>query len=122
MAVKAGSSYPLNVHDILKINSPTKHVDGPYVVVYIDTAERWAIVALSYGGNPRLGIRWFSSTCGVPQSSAISTWFIIPPVLNIAILNSLGLSPNDNATLNNFLNGNINGDVLKQTGVKSIIK
>ncbi len=122
MAIKAGITYPLNVRDILKIKSPTKDVDGPYVVVYIDTVERWAIVALDYAGHPRLGIRWFRSTCGVPQSRATSTWFIIPPVLNAAVLNSLGLTSKDNAILDDYLRGAINGDVLKQTGVTLVTK
>ncbi len=46
-----------NDSEILKVNSPQDSVGGPYVVVYKDTDERWAIVAMKWDGMRRLGIR-----------------------------------------------------------------
>ena len=113
MKTHAGDTYPLTKTSILRINSPEKEVDGPYAVIYIDTVDRWAIVALDYSHNPRLGIRWFHSSMGIPQSSATSTWFIIPTLLNNAVLRDLGLSKTTFDMIDNFLNGHINGEALK---------
>ncbi|GAB6392219.1 MAG: hypothetical protein MdMp014T_1592 [Treponematales bacterium] len=54
---------------ILGIKSPRSRIGGPYCVVYKDVEERFAIVALDWDGKPRLGIRWFWGSLGVPASS-----------------------------------------------------
>ena len=102
-----------NLHDdneILTINSPRASVGGPYVVVYKDLIERWAIVALDWEENPRLGIRWFWGGSGNPFSSANPTWMIIPPTLIISILNGLPLNYQFRIRLEEYLAGNINGN------------
>ena len=75
---------------ILKINSPRNSVNT-HKVVYKNIEERWVIVALRWDGLPRLGIRWFWDTNGMPNSHGYSTWFLIPPSLNENILNALPL-------------------------------
>lgn len=113
MRTHAGNSYNLTVSKILEINSPEKEVGGPYAVLYIDTKDRWSVVVLDYAGNPRLGIRWFHGTMGIPQSSATSTWFIIPTLLNNAILTALSLSQKTFKMVGEFLTGRIKGEDLK---------
>ena len=75
---------------ILKINSP-RDIVNTYKVVYKNIEERWVIVALRWDDKPRLGIRWFWDTNGMPNSHGYSTWFLIPPGLNENILNALPL-------------------------------
>ncbi len=75
---------------ILQINSPQNSVNT-HKVVYKNIEERWVIVALRWDGLPRLGIRWFWGTNGMPNSRSYPTWFLIPPGLNESILNALPL-------------------------------
>lgn len=52
----------LEDRDILAVNSPREHVEGPYTVVY--KTNEWAIVTLCYDKRPCLGIRWFDAYGG----------------------------------------------------------
>jgi hypothetical protein len=99
--------------EILKINSPKDHCDGPHVVVYKSVEERWAIVALTWDESPTLAIRWFWGKSGNPISTGYPTWFVIPSMLHNAILNGLSLNFLFRDKINRFLTGEINGDQLK---------
>ena len=108
-----GVHFPLNNKDILQINSPQSSLSGPYVVVYKNLEERWAIVAFDWGGKPHLGIRWFWGNGGNPLSSGHGTWFVIPQSLSKNILLGLPLSHSFYCKLNEFLCGKISGKELK---------
>jgi len=95
---------------ILGINSPKTSVGGPYIVVYKDIVERWAIVALDWDKNPRLGIRWFWGGGGNPFSSAKPIWLIVPSALTNSILNGLPLEFDLRKKLDKYLSGEISGD------------
>ena len=98
---------------ILSINSPKGEVKGPYVVVYRNIETRWVIVALKWGGDPSLGIRWFWDPNGHPTSRNYPTWFIIPSELRTALLNGLPLEYNFKRSIERFLSGEIEGENLK---------
>ncbi len=98
--------------EILKINSPRVSVGGPYVVVYKDIIERWAIVALDWEKEPRLGIRWFWGNAGNPFSTGHPTWLIIPPKLVISILNGLPIEFQFRKRLEDYLCGKVDGKEL----------
>lgn len=99
----SGENFNLEVdEEILKINSPKTSVGGPYVVVYKNGEEKWAIVALDWNKEPRLGIRWFWGG-GTPFSSAHPIWLIIPPSLSNSILNGLPLDFDFRKTLEKYL-------------------
>ena len=89
MQKHAGITFSMSNLDILTIDSPSTKVDGPWIVVYKDTANRWAIVALDWEGKPRLGIRWFYGNSGTPISSSYATWFILPDDLIPSIISGL---------------------------------
>jgi len=108
-----GNACSLKDVDILKIQSPRHSVGGPYVVVYKDVDQRWAIVALDWDGRPRLGIRWFWGNSGNPLSSGYPTWFVIPKPLTRNMLNGLAINHNIACKVNNYLCGKISGDELK---------
>ena len=111
----SGEKFELNKDEgILKINSPKESVGGPYVVVYKNLEDRWAIVALDWDGKPRLGIRWFWGGGGNPFSSAHPTWLIIPSSLSNSILNGLPLDFGFRKKIEDFLSGDINGEVIRQ--------
>ncbi len=74
----AGEDYPLDDDSILKINSPQKHVGGPYAVVTKSVESRFAIVAMDWYKKPTLGIRWFYGNCGYPNTRGYSTWLMAP--------------------------------------------
>ncbi|MEX1366416.1 MAG: hypothetical protein AB1Z98_25045 [Nannocystaceae bacterium] len=99
--------YPLNDEAseqfILSIQSPKSKVRGPHAVVFTDAREGWAIVALHWANEPRLGIRWFWGTMGNPISTGHRTWFIIPSGLSDAILSGLPLSVRLRRLLDEFL-------------------
>jgi hypothetical protein len=97
-------------NEILKINSPKNSVNGPYVVVYKDIVDRWAIVALDWDKEPRLWIRWFWGGGGTPFSSANPIWLIIPPLLSNSILNGLLLDIDFKNEIEKFLAGEIQGE------------
>lgn len=105
----AGKHFDLSKkEEILRINSPKAHLGGPYVVVHVDEKDRWAVVALKWNNKPRLAIRWFYDTAGQPFSRQ-STWFVIPPQLNTAIINTLPILSHNRKVLNDFL-GSEQGD------------
>lgn len=109
----AGEKCDLSNDDlILNINSPKKSVGGPYKVIHKDQIERWAIVALDWGGDPRLGIRWFVDTKGNPTIEGQPTWFVLPPNLYISTLNGLPLTYQDRKEVERFLMGEITGEEL----------
>ncbi len=82
-----GENFPLEDDSkILEINSPRRNVGGPYIVVFKSLEERWAIVAMDWDGEPRLGIRWFWGNGGNPFSSANPIWLVIPPSLSKSVL------------------------------------
>jgi hypothetical protein len=69
-----GETFPLDDDSkILELNSPQSRVRGPYVVVFKELEERWAIVAMDWEGKPRLGIRWFWGNNGNPQGNRIKS-------------------------------------------------
>jgi hypothetical protein len=100
---------------ILKIDSPRSRVSGPYVVVFKNLDERWAIVALEWDEDPRLGIRWFWGNGGNPFSSGNGTWLVIPPSLSKNILSGLPIDHATSGRLDDFLCGNITGEQLRQS-------
>lgn len=72
---------------ISQINSPKRHIEGQPLVLYRDYINRFAIVALNYDGNPRLGIRHFWESSGYPCRGRTATWLLIPPEMNSFIVN-----------------------------------
>jgi len=108
-----GLGFPIEKdEELLKINSPQASLGGPYVVVFKNIEERWAIVALTWDGAPRLGIRWFWGTNGQPGSMTHGTWLLIPPSLSKGILASLPLDHAFSGKLDDFLRGKLKGTEL----------
>lgn len=107
---------------ILGINSPKANVSGPYAVVFKDDAERYAIVALDWNSEPRLGMRWFYGNGGNPFSSVHPTWFIIPPFMTKSILSGLPILHIFSTKIDDYLSGNISGKDLKDYKSKVRIK
>ena len=103
-----------NDSEILKICSPKASVGGPYVVVFKNITERWAIVALDWDKQPRLGIRWFWGNGGNPFSSANPTWLVIPSDLTNSILNGLPLDYEFRKKLDRFLSKEIDGEMITE--------
>ena len=109
-----GEDFPLvNDSKILEIKAPQASVGGPYVVVYKDVVERWAIVAMDWDEEPRLGIRWFWSTGGCPLSNLKPIWLVVPPSLSRNMLSGLPLDHIFSGKLDEFLTGKITGVQLK---------
>ena len=103
-----------NDEEILKIDSPKEHCEGPYIVVYKNIKQRWVIVALDWNKEPNLAIRWFWDSNGNPVSRGYATWFVIPSMLQNAILNGLPLEFQFRDEINRFLSGDISGNQLKE--------
>ena len=101
--------------DILSINAPMDRTDGPYVVVFKDEVNRWAIVALHWEEEPRLGIRWFWGNYGYPNRGAIRTWFHIPCELTNAVLNGLPIRHDRLALVQKFLTGEMDASTLQES-------
>ena len=110
----AGNNFLLSNSNILNINSPTRNVTGPYAVVHTDQNDRWAIVALDWDNDPRLGIRWFWSKGGNPISSGHATWLIIPPLLSQSVLSNLPIVNQLANHVSDFLRGKISGEELRK--------
>jgi len=109
----AGENFNLtNDLNILTLNSPKVNLKGPYLVVYKNVQERWAIVAFHWNNEPRLGIRWFWGNGGNPFSSGHPTWLVIPSSLSKGILVSLSIDDGLRSKVENFLAGKISGDDL----------
>jgi hypothetical protein len=117
--IKFGQTFKLEDDKmILQINSPKKRLKGPYVVVYKNIIERWAIVAYDWDNKPCLGIRWFRNTNGNPISNAYATWLVIPSTLTKIILEGLPIDDLFRDDLNRFLKKEIQGNDLKKKGEK----
>ena len=95
-------SFPAD-SEILEIKSPPKRVGGPYVVVFKEPEERWAIVAMDWDGEPCLGIRWFWGNNGYPPGQ----WFVIPSELSKNILFGLPLAHEFCGRLEEYLSGRL---------------
>lgn len=100
--------------DILSINAPRDHTGGPYVVVFKDEVSRWAIVALDWMEEPRLGIRWFWGDYGYPNRGAIRTWFHLPVELTNTILTGLPIRHDRLVLVQRYLTGEIDGPALQE--------
>lgn len=103
---------------ILELNSPRNNVGGPYVVVFKNIDERWAIVAMDWNKQPRLGIRWFGGNGGTPFSSSHPIWLVIPPNLSRNILLGLPINHSFSAKIDDYLSEKIQGTELKKTQKK----
>jgi hypothetical protein len=115
-----GENFDLkNEEEIFKINSPQDSVNGPYIVVFKNLSERWAIVALDWDNNPTLGIKWFWGKNGNPISHSYATWFVIPSMLHNTILDGIPIDFQDRHKINLFLNGEISGKELN-TNIKNL--
>ena len=124
MAVRfAGGNFDLhNDQNILTINSPQNKIfDRIHVVVYKDEIDRWCVVALDYSddkniGNPRLGLRWFWSKFGFPNSRQFATWIVLPPSISDTLMKggAFGLPQEKIRLLKGFLDGQISGTQLKR--------
>ena len=106
---------------ILEIAAPEHRVGGPYVVVYQGTAEPFAVVALSWDGDPALGIRWFYGGNGFPTLGGAAAWFMIPAVLHEPVLagirdlgEAFGLSEARRSALKAFLREDVTGEELAE--------
>lgn len=109
----AGQNFDItNDNNILSINSPKNSVSGPYRVVFTNIDERWAVVAMDWDREPRLGIRWFWGNGGNPSSHGYPTWLVIPVILSNSILDGLQLDPQFHSQIVDFLTGRIQGDEL----------
>ncbi len=114
---QGGENFPLDDDSkILEINSPKKMVGGPHVVVFKELEGRWAIVAMDWTGEPRLGIRWFWGDSGNPSSRRYPTWLVIPPELSKSILFGLPLAHKFSGRLEEYLTGKISGEALACSG------
>lgn len=110
-----GKDFPLYSNDeILGIKSPKENVgqEGPHVVVFKDTDNRWAIVAMDWDERPSLGIRWFWGNSGHPSAFGNPQWFVIPSELNESILLGLPLTREFSDLLKGFLADEIPGKAL----------
>ena len=106
---RGGETFPLDDdREILGINSPRDRVGGPYVVVFKNVEDRWAIVAMDWEGEPRLGIRWFWGNGGNPSVRGYPTWFVIPPTLSKILVGS-PLAHEYSGRLEEYLDGKISG-------------
>ena len=108
-----GKDFPIERdEEILKIDSPRASLSGPYAVVFKNLKERWAIAAIDWDGEPRLGIRWFWGNGGNPFSSGHGTWLVIPPSLSRNVLSGLPIDHVFSGRLDDFLCGKIEGTQL----------
>lgn len=108
-----GESFPLEDDTrVLEVRSPKSRLGGPYMVVYRDLHQRWAVVAMEWDGEPVLGMRWFTEACGTPSSRGFPTWMVIPCALYDSILASLNLTADLRRKVDDFLVGEVNGNEL----------
>jgi len=106
----SGENFNLNNDNlVLQINSPKNKCGGPYKVVFKDLVNRWAIVALDWENEPRLGIRWFWDKSGNPLSTGHPIWFIMPTELYKTTLDGLPLEYSARNEIEDFLKGKIKG-------------
>ena len=110
-----GENFPLDDNNrILEINAPQESVGGSYVVVFRNLVERWAIVAMDWDQEPRIGIRWFWGNIGHPSARRYPTWLVVPPSLSQGILSGLPLEPEFSRRLKEYLMGGITGSDLAE--------
>ena len=119
-----GWNFPIaDDNQVLDIDSPRRHIEGPHVVVDRSLEERWVVVALNWIDDdgdraPCLGIRWFHGTAGYPMSRGYSTWFIFPQSsgeFNLRVVEDLLSIPNAFAEqVKLFLAGKITGEELRE--------
>jgi len=102
-----------NDHDILAINSPESRVNGPYLVVHKDAKQRYALVALDWDKQPRVGIRWFWDAVGNPQSTGYPTWTVLPNDLYRKLHGGFSLSAKNARLVEKFLAGKMTGEQLR---------
>lgn len=114
---QGGEIFPLDDdREILGINAPGDWVGGPYVVVFKNVEERWAIVAMDWDGEPRLGIRWFWGNNGHPSRGKTPLWFVIPSELSKNVLFGLPLAHKFSDRLEEYLTDKISREALSCTG------
>lgn len=99
--------------DILSINSPESMVGGPYLVIHKDAEQGYALVALNWNEEPKIGIRWFGGDVGNPQSSGYPTWTILPEDLYRALHNRFPLNTKHAYHVDKFFISEITGEQLK---------
>jgi len=99
--------------DILSINSPESMVGGPYLVMHKNPEQRYALVALDWNGEPKIGIRWFWESVGNPQSSGFPTWTILPDDLYRTLHNHFPLDAKNACHVNKFIVGDMTGEQLR---------
>lgn len=98
---------------ILQITSPIPRLNGPYLVVYKDVTERWAIVAMEWDNGHRvLGMRWFKGAKGCPVSSSRPIWLVLPEKLHKSIVDGLPISYKKRLNIERFLAREITGEEL----------
>lgn len=61
---------------------------------------------------PALGIRWFWDTNGMPNGHGYSTWFVVPDVISLSILNGLPIGTALKVKVQDFLAGKIKAEEL----------
>lgn len=117
----SGKLFPLHDNkEILQIDSPRQSIVGPWLVVYKDLSERWAIVVLHWKNNvrskpkPCLGIRWFYGNQGTPSVRTYATWLIIPNELANGVLDNLPLPLQHKQKVTDILLGKYSIEELKQ--------
>jgi hypothetical protein len=103
--MNGGAQVELTVENIKRVNSPKNMVDGPFEVLYINPTTRWVLVTLTYDGYPTLGFRYFTDSCGSPNSRNYPTWMVVPEELYLATLMSLKLDSKKIYDTMNFLYG-----------------
>jgi len=103
--------------DILSINSPRDRVGGPYLVIHKNAEQRYALVALDWDGEPKIGIRWFWESIGNPQSRSLPTWTVLPDDLYRVLQTHFPLNVRRAHYVGKFLAGEITGgQLIKQCG------
>ena len=112
MRQNAGTRFPMDSNaEILSIDSPRMNIIGPWLVVYKDLSERWAMVVLHWKNNPNkepipcLGIRWFYGNQGTPSVRTYATWLIVPNELADSVLDKLPLPPQHRKKIKDILLG-----------------
>ena len=90
----AGENFELTTENLRKELSCGKFKTDKiiYVGPELDD-ERFAIIALTWDGKPRLAIRWFYNKLGFPYNNedgnGNASWFIVPPSMNEAIISDI---------------------------------
>lgn len=113
MKKNAGKNFNLkDDKEILSIDSPRQNVLGPWLVVYKNVPDRWAIVILHYDTKPCLGIRWFYGNTGTPAVRGFATWFIIPELMVESIVDKLPIDDKLRQKTYEILSGKVSISVL----------